>query len=97
MKEYLKQFEIKGFKSIKDQTVTLQPDLNVLIGANASGKSNFIESFVFIRHVVDKQLERYVVEHGGAAQLMHYGGVGDSVVESVNDISGATGRQDSIL
>ena len=73
MREYLKQFEIKGFKSIKDQTVKLQPDLNVLIGANASGKSNFIGSFVFIRHVVDKQLERYVVEHGGAAQLMHYG------------------------
>ena len=73
MKEYLKQFEIKGFKSIEDQTVKLQPDLNVLIGANASGKSNFIESFVFIRHVVDRQLERYVVEHGGAAQLLYYG------------------------
>ena len=28
---------------------------------------------MFVRHVVDQQLKRYAVEHGGAAQLMHYG------------------------
>lgn len=32
-----------GFKSIKDLSVELKPGLNILIGKNGSGKSNFLE------------------------------------------------------
>ncbi len=37
----LKQVILKGFKSIKDMDLALRP-LNILIGANGAGKSNFI-------------------------------------------------------
>jgi AAA15 family ATPase/GTPase len=34
---------LKGFKSIEDLTIEFKPDLNILIGKNGSGKSNFLE------------------------------------------------------
>ncbi len=37
----LKQVVLRGFKSIKDMYLELRP-LNVLIGANGAGKSNFV-------------------------------------------------------
>ena len=40
----LESISIKGFKSIRDVEVELR-DINVLIGANGSGKSNFLEVF----------------------------------------------------
>lgn len=41
---------IKNFKSYKDATLPLSP-LTLLIGANASGKSNAIEAFRFLSWV----------------------------------------------
>ena len=41
------QITIKGFKSIQDQTVSLG-QLNVLIGTNGAGKSNFLEALAMI-------------------------------------------------
>ena len=40
----LNRLEVKGFKSIKAMDLELYP-LNVLIGANGAGKSNFISLF----------------------------------------------------
>src|SRR6185295_10575459 len=40
----LDRIQMAGFKSIRDQTLDLRA-LNVLIGANGAGKSNFIEVF----------------------------------------------------
>ena len=37
----LKEIKIKGYKSLKDVTLNLRP-INILIGANGVGKSNFI-------------------------------------------------------
>ena len=39
----LKRIHIKGYKSLKNVEVTLEP-LTVLFGANASGKSNFLDA-----------------------------------------------------
>ena len=44
----LENIAIKGFKSIRDIEVELR-DINVLIGANGSGKSNFIEVLSFLQ------------------------------------------------
>jgi predicted ATPase len=38
--------EIAGYKSIKAERIELRP-INILIGANGSGKSNFISFFRF--------------------------------------------------
>lgn len=40
----LESIRIAGYKSIRDQTVELGP-LNVLIGSNGAGKSNFLSVF----------------------------------------------------
>ena len=43
----LTQIQIKNFKSYKDQVLHLSP-LTLMIGANASGKSNALEAFRFL-------------------------------------------------
>jgi predicted ATP-dependent endonuclease of OLD family len=45
---YLDSVHLKGFKSIEDLTIDLKKGLNILIGKNGSGKSNFLELIDFI-------------------------------------------------
>ncbi len=68
----LESIEIKGFKSIKDQKVELRP-LNVLIGANGAGKSNFIQVFDFLRNIVHEELQIFTAKKGGADKLLYFG------------------------
>ena len=63
---------IEGFKSIASAEVELRP-VNVLIGANGSGKSNFIGAFAFLQAIRDGQLQDYVARAGGAERILHYG------------------------
>jgi AAA15 family ATPase/GTPase len=39
---YITSVHLKGYKSIRDVSVTLNKGLNILIGANGSGKTNFL-------------------------------------------------------
>lgn len=55
--------DIKGYKSIKDLHLELKP-INVLIGANGSGKSNFISFFNFLKTAYDSGLKSYVAGRG---------------------------------
>ena len=63
---------VLGFKSIAYAMVKLRP-VNVLIGANGSGKSNFIDVFSFLRASIQGQLKRYVRQAGGANRILHFG------------------------
>ncbi|GLC40305.1 hypothetical protein PLESTB_001807200 [Pleodorina starrii] len=47
---HIKQVLIEGFKSYKDQTHTeeFDPKINVVVGANGSGKSNFFHAIRFV-------------------------------------------------
>jgi len=64
---------ITGFKSIGSlRRVDLRP-INLLIGANGSGKSNFIEAFHFLNSIIEGRLQEYVRRSGGADQIMHFG------------------------
>ena len=63
---------IRGFKSIRDLEVDLRP-VNVLIGANGSGKSNFIGAFSFLQEIRSGRLQAYVIRAGGADRVLHYG------------------------
>jgi predicted ATPase len=51
----IKQIEIKAFKSIVNQTVDLG-QLNVFIGTNGAGKSNFLEAVGVLSCAVDGQV-----------------------------------------
>ncbi len=69
----LDSITIKGFKSIAAiEQLPLRP-INILIGANGSGKSNFIGVFSFLHAVRDGRLRDYVTEASGAERLLHFG------------------------
>lgn len=68
----LRSVRIENFKSIADQTVELG-DLTVLIGANGSGKSNFLGAFRLARAALDDRLPQYVADRGGADRLLRHG------------------------
>ncbi len=80
---------IKGFKSIAAiERLPLRP-INILIGANGSGKSNFIGVFSFLHDVREGRLRDYVTAFGGAERLLHFGS--KSTKEISFDISFAGG------
>ncbi len=64
----LKRIKISNFKSFKNQEVELG-NFNLLIGANASGKSSFIQIFRFIRDIVNHGLDNAISMQGGVEYL----------------------------
>ncbi|MBU6121452.1 AAA family ATPase [Hymenobacter siberiensis] len=40
---YLQRAHIKDFRSIRDAKVEFKPGLNIIIGANGSGKTNLVQ------------------------------------------------------
>lgn len=56
----LRKVKIEGFKSIESAELNLG-DLNVVIGANGSGKSNLIGVFRLLERVLSHNLQLYVV------------------------------------
>lgn len=68
----LNTLTIHGFKSIERQTVTLGP-LNVLIGANGSGKSNLLAALAFFRTSALGSVEMRVQQLGGADRVLYHG------------------------
>ena len=68
----LDRIEVSGFKSIRELKLDLRP-LNVLIGANGSGKSNFITVFEVLNNVMAGNFQLFVAITGGAESLLYYG------------------------
>ena len=69
----LDKVTIKGFKSIRAvEELEIRP-INALIGANGSGKSNFIEALSFLQAIRAGSLQAYVGRAGGADTLLHFG------------------------
>ncbi len=63
--------KMQNFKSFKELEVNLGV-FNVLIGANASGKSNFIQFFQFIKHIIDFGLDNAISMQGGVEYLKSF-------------------------
>lgn len=59
----LSKIRIKGFKSIKECELQFSK-INVLIGSNGAGKSNFISAFTLLQNVLSKDLQVYVAQSG---------------------------------
>ena len=70
----LKHISIKGYKSIKELDLDLSP-INVLIGANGSGKSNFISFFKLLSWMMRSpgQLQYFIGQAGGANSFLFDG------------------------
>ena len=69
----IKALSISGFKSIRNLENLLLSNLNVLIGANGSGKSNFVAYFRMLSELVEGRLQVWVAKQGGADRVLTYG------------------------
>jgi len=79
----IKEIKIEGFKSFGKtcQSVNLG-NINVIIGANGVGKSNFINFMELLAYVANDRLGEYVAENGFADAIMHFG------VKNTESVSG---------
>lgn len=64
---------IEGFQSIRKLDRLPLNDLNVLIGANGAGKSNFVSYFRMLGELVEQRLQVWVSKRGSADRLFTYG------------------------
>jgi predicted ATPase len=69
----IKSIQIKNFKSIKDSGVVELRPINVLIGSNGVGKSNFISFFKFLNKLYEQELQLYIAQNGRADNFMFFG------------------------
>ena len=71
---YIDRVHIQGFRSFADVEFRLCPGANVLIGANGSGKSNFIRFFEMLSWMLkSRRLVEFVALQGGADDQLHGG------------------------
>ena len=66
---FLRRVRIRGYKSIAFCDVTLEP-LTILVGRNASGKSNFLDALAFLKDMFSLNLPEAVRRHGGAKAIV---------------------------
>ena len=69
--DQLNRIYIKGFKSIKECEIELS-NINVFIGSNGAGKSNFISIFELLKKISEQRLSSYAQEEG--AGTLFYNG-----------------------
>ena len=72
-KASLKKITIKGFKSIESLVDFELRPLNVLIGANGAGKSNFVDFFRMLRAMAQEGLQGYILKSGGVDGFFYLG------------------------
>lgn len=77
----LERISIKGYKSFRELDFSLRP-LNVLIGANGSGKSNFLSFFELLRYSFTSGLDVYVARKGGANSFLYLGAGATGKIEA---------------
>lgn len=67
----LKTVTLHGYKSIAKLEAFELRNLNVLIGANGAGKSNFIGIFKLLAALAEGNLQTFVQKQGGPDALLH--------------------------
>jgi predicted ATPase len=73
MQNSLDKITIKGFKSIQNLENFELKKLNILIGANGAGKSNFIQLFKMLGAMTQKNFVKFISLHGGADSFLFNG------------------------
>jgi predicted ATPase len=76
----IKSIHIKNYRSLRD--VYLEPGLlNVFVGPNASGKSNYIDALKFLTHLSNVGLEKTLADRGGFREVFWKGETTESTIE----------------
>jgi predicted ATPase len=72
----IKKLKVKNYKSLKN--VELEFDnFNVLIGPNASGKSNLLDCLTFVSEIAQKGIDESLNGRGGYGHVLFYGEKGN--------------------
>ena len=69
----VRSLTVTGYKSIRELREFPLRDLNVLIGANGAGKSNFIGLFRLLNEMYEQQLQLFIQTQGGPDAMLHHG------------------------
>ena len=69
----LTKISLEGYKSIRQCRDLKLENLNVLIGANGSGRSNFLSFFKLLHFEMIGALQEFIGRSGGAGSLLHFG------------------------
>jgi predicted ATPase len=64
---------LNGFKSIANLENFSLAKVNVLIGANGAGKSNFVDFFRMLRSFADESFQQFVIDSGGGDGFLFLG------------------------
>lgn len=67
------RIRIQNFKSIRDSGEIQLSPINILIGANGAGKSNFIEFFKLLNSIYKQRLKFYTAESGYENRILYFG------------------------
>ena len=71
---YLESVALSGYRSYnQEENRILLGNYNLIIGANGSGKSNFLSFFEMLSFMMTRGLQNYTAKHGGASALLHIG------------------------
>jgi len=72
----IKSITLKNFFSFEEQTVRLNPKVNLLVGINGSGKSNFIKAFELLRFGINEgTMQDLITSHWGNKRIWNLGDI----------------------
>lgn len=92
---HIERIHIQGFRSLADVEFSPGAGANVLIGANGSGKSNFVKFFNMLSWMLkSRQLAEFVGIEGGADDQLHGGNETTPRLDAEIAIRTDTGRND---
>ena len=78
----LDKLTIKGFKSIESLENFELGKLNIMIGGNGAGKSNFVDMFRMLKAMVDENFANFVTGRGGADDFLFNGPKHTKMIEA---------------
>lgn len=82
----IEQIFIENYKSIRKAKIKLN-NLNVLIGSNGVGKSNFVSFFELVQAMLNQRLGSYILSRGGIERMLYQGRKQSDSIQSLIDFN----------
>lgn len=67
---FITELEVKNFKTFREEHIKLD-NMNIIIGSNAAGKSNFISIFRFLDQIIECGIDNAISMSGGIEYVLN--------------------------